>query len=107
MFATIEDKKDNDFKLLNEYWKRRNEFRSLPDEIKYNKNTLYSPGSILEGIEKTIADSTDQQKQLIHLYYEEKLEYADIADELYIKVSQVKKLHKRVIERFAENICFI
>ena len=107
MIRKKEEQEELKLTFLNELWQRKEDLETLSEDKKNDKSILFRPSLVLKSIAEVIEESTDEQKQLIQMYYEMHYGYVDIADELYTKVSRVKKLHQRILHKFGEKIGFV
>lgn len=107
MFANREAKEENDFLVLCGFWERKDELQEKIINPESSEEVIDHCKTILRGIEKTLIQLPEEQREIIRLHFEEGLDPASIADEIFTTTNRVRKLHRIAMKTFGENIGFI
>lgn len=107
MFLNREAKEENDFLVLCGFWERQAEFQEKIIDPDSSEEVIDRYKKILKGIENTLIQLPDEQREIIRLHFEENLDPASIADELFTTTNRVRKLHRIAMKTFGENIGFV
>ncbi|WP_336635375.1 hypothetical protein [Lysinibacillus fusiformis] len=113
MYMTLEDQQKGEIELLEgflskyEDWKKYVE--SATGEEKLTPQYRHRL-NIVEGVDTFYPTLNDDMRKIIEMRYwykEYKSDWAEIADELYMKVSRVRRLRDVIIRKFAETIGWV
>ncbi|MCM0626679.1 hypothetical protein M5J14_19455 [Lysinibacillus sp. OL1_EC] len=113
MYMTLEDKQKGETEVLerflSEYEECKKYVESATDEEKLTPLYRHRK-NIVEGVDTIYPTLNDDLKKIIKMRYwykDYKSDWADIADELYMKVSKVRRLRDVIIRKFAEAIGWV
>lgn len=110
MYPNSEAKKKDEILVLEDFLSKYKEYKeyvtSATDEEKQTPRYAHRV-LIVEGVEKFYPALNDDMKKIIEMRYwykEYKCDWAEIADELFMKVSRVRKIRDCLIYKFAKTI---
>ena len=113
MFSNLEEKQKAEIGVLEKF------ITEYEDYKKYIENTTEQDKqtpryqhrlNIVEGVDKIYPLLTDEMKHIIksrYWYKDYPSDWAEVADDLYMKVSQVKKIRNVLIKKLADAIGWV
>lgn len=110
MFSSLEEKQKVEIGVLEEFITEYEDFKQyIENVLEQDKQTPFYQHKlrIVEGVDKIYPQLTDEMKHIIHARYwykDYQKDWAEIADELYMKVSRVKRIRNALIKKFADAI---
>ena len=108
MYSSIEEQRKVDTEVLEDFIRNYEDYKqyvaTAPTEEKqtpqYQHRLL-----IVEAVDKLYPTLNEDMKQIFDMRYRQDIkDFADIADEIYMKVSRVKRMRDSIIKQFGVAI---
>ena len=113
MFSNLEEKQKAEIgvleKFITEYEVYKKYIENATEQAKQTPRYRHRY-NIVEGVDAFYPTLNDDLKKIIEMRYWYKAyesDWAEIADELYMKVSRVRRLRDVIIRKFAETIGWV
>lgn len=111
MFADLESKMRNEYKVLTEFLRQYESFQlyllQASDDEKQTERYKWRE-TIVRGVEKIYAELNDDLRTILELHHwgrsGRQWELVEVADELFLNTAQINKKNRALLKKFADAI---
>lgn len=93
--------------ILERYWNSRKEFETTLRQGTEDAKKLHTISVIAKAMNDIYEESNDDYKTLIDMRYGDGEDFAEIADEMGMRVSRIRKFNRRLLDKLAIKIGWV